>query len=310
MRSATPSTTTTLGSSANEGASPRSAERLACNSTRSSGGGRQPRGAPTNTTCAVCAAPTDATICHGCTNGLAVDLGQAPTLLRELDTTRYRLARLGGHGGAGDTPLPWHEPASLAARQLTAELWGWARVVHEELDHEVPIDPATYLERRVDGIRIMPWAGDLHARVTELIRAGWRAIDRPEQRYYAGPCSETCDTRLWFAAGQIAITCPTCRSRWLAQERRDWLLAAARDVEAPAVEIASALSLMTGRRLTASTIRVWVHRGLLVAVGERDGAKLYRLGDVLDVLTRHDLPPVVPEQRQPIDQIAGNGGRA
>ena len=107
---------------------------------------RDRQGAITDAKCADCAAPTDATICHASTRKLGVTLGQATSLLTELETTALRQSRIGAPGRGAGTPLPWNESASDAAGYLRAVLWGWARILHEDVDHEVPITPSTYLE--------------------------------------------------------------------------------------------------------------------------------------------------------------------
>lgn len=198
-------------------------------------------------------------------------------------------------------------------------------LVCEEFDHDAPTAPAAYLELRLDGIRRTEWAGELAREITDAVRAGWRAVDRPDGRHFAGPCSPDCDGRLWHSADAATVRCPACGATYDVADRREWLLAAARDHEDTADRIASAISLWTGRRLTASTIRVWVHRGHLQAVdrledrleravyGGRAVAR-YRLGDVHDVLTRRDLPAVLPEQRRAIEDqplpTTTNGGRS
>jgi hypothetical protein len=95
-----------------------------------------------------------------------------------------------------------------------------------------------------------------------------------------------CPTVLWTRIQSATVRCRTCKATYDAHERRAWLLDSAQEVEETASVIASALSVMLRRRLTASTIRTWVQRNLLAAVGERGSAKLYRVRDVRAALER------------------------
>ena len=133
--------------------------------------------------------------------------------------------------------------------------------------------PHVWLAAHRNDLRMRPWAGDAVRGCISAIKRGWSAVDRPEQRYYAGPCDTElpdperpnedvlCGYVLWARLDQRVITCPGCRTRYSVIERRDWLLRAAEDVLAPAPLIASALTLMTRRRVPASTIRSWAQIG-------------------------------------------------
>ena len=159
--------------------------------------------------------------------------------------------------------------------------------LHHHLDVQSLIrDPARWLAGHITDLRRQSWALDMSDDIHRLSRAGWRAIDRPENRFYAGPCrpvdhADPCPTVLWAKLTDTYVTCRACGTRWEVAERRAWLLRAVEDVEETAPVIASALTMMTGKRLPAATIRSWAHRDRLTSTGERDGARLYRVGDVL-----------------------------
>jgi hypothetical protein len=261
---------------------------------------------PSQPPCANCGATlTDqATICHACTGRLTADLASTADLLAELDTTITRQARITAPAkGNGDKPLPYDVGASTAATALRTALHGWARILHEETATPYPAGNAAvpaWLARHVDVIRLQEWAAEMAHDIKRAVDAGWRAVDRQEERYYAGPCGNqvndpagyyVCPTVLWARLNSSTVRCPTCRHTYDAHERRTWLLEAAQDVEETASVIASALSVMMRRRITASTIRTWVSRDLLASVGERGSAKLYRVRDVQAALERADAPP-------------------
>jgi hypothetical protein len=256
-------------------------------------------------TCGNCdAALTDqAAICHACTGRLVADLASTDGLLAELDTTITRQARITAPAkGNGDKPLPYDVGASIAAGDLRTALHGWARTLHEETATPYPAGNAAvpaWLARHADTIRLQEWAAEMAQDIKRAVDQGWRSVDRQEERYYAGPCGNqvndpagyyVCPTVLWTRLESGTVRCPTCKHTYDAHERRTWLLDAAQDVEETASAIASALSRMLRRRLTASTIRTWVTRGLLVSVGERGAAKLYRVRDVRKALERADEP--------------------
>jgi hypothetical protein len=255
--------------------------------------------------CANCdAALTDqGVICHACTGRLTADLASISDLLAELDTTITRQARITAPAkGNGDKPLPYDVGASIAAGDLRTALHGWARTLHEETATPYPSGNAAvpgWLARHADVIRMQEWAAEMAQDIKRAVDQGWRAVDRQEERYYAGPCGNqvndpaglyVCPTVLWVRLNAATIRCRTCSQTYDVHERRTWLLEAAGDVEETASVIASALSVMLRRRITASTIRTWVSRGLLASVGERGSAKLYRVRDVQAALERADAP--------------------
>lgn len=259
-------------------------------------------------TCVRCTAPlTDqAAICQACTGRLISDLAATPDLLAELDTTITRQARITTPSkGNGDKPIPYHGPASLAAGQIRAVLYGWAKTLLEETDADA-LDyaradraPAHWLMTHASDIRMRDWAPDLADELDLASRDGWACIDRPEERYYAGPCGNEiplddgivqCGRVLWVKLANSSVRCPACLHVWDALERRDWLLRAAEDVLETARVIASALTVMRRRRVSPSTIRSWASEGVVEAMGERDGAKLYRVGDVIAAMDRPHIP--------------------
>lgn len=269
-------------------------------------------------------------MCTKCTATARTILLQMPALLVELHRTTARGDQITDAGNAtpadaddASVRLPWNEHAAHAAenlertgRRIALRL---ARHLRELCTHPschgrghgprcaawepgivAARYPWAYLSTHLPQLRMTPMAPWALDDIDRHARAGWAAIDRPEDRYYAGPCGSQpleplappCPVVLWATADQTVITCPRCRTRWDVAQRRTWLLAAARDVTAPAGEIASALTIMTRRRVAATTIRSWAHRGQLRRADDPPGPRpLYRVGDVLDLL---DLDPPAP----------------
>jgi hypothetical protein len=70
---------------------------------------------------------------------------------------------------------------------------------------------ALWLARHMDRVRQHPAAADIVAEVTAAVRQAVRAIDRPPQRVYAGPCPALgCGTDLLTWPGHTRVTCAGC----------------------------------------------------------------------------------------------------
>jgi len=201
--------------------------------------------------------------------------------------------------------LPWNDHASRRAHALRRAC-RWA--AHRLDPAATPRADWTWLADHADDLRMTTWAPSALADIDAAARRGWQAIDRPEDRYYAGPCGHhaapsdpPCPVVLWATLHAATITCPRCRTRWDVAERRAWLLRSAYDVHATAQDIASLITLMTRRRLPASTVRAWRHRHptrLPVVALDHRGRQLHRVGDVLDLI---EHPPTShPTQANPI----------
>ncbi len=287
---------------------------------------------PEATECGVCGRPVQdgGWLCDGaggpagsCTTLLRTQLESIPDLLAELDHTALRQARVGDDDGPGDPGLPWNEHAAGLARHVrdltralavrllrdtgrfcghrSCRALGGARrgpVCAGWSDTSVAAHaPAVWVARNIALLRRRPWATYAANAVASAITTGWQAVDRPEQRYYAGPCPTEhpdparpgelvlCGRILWARLDQPAVSCAGCGVQHPVIERREFLLAAAHDVHATATDIASALTLMTRTRVPAVTIRSWASRGRLTATGTTtDGRPTYRVGDVLALL--------------------------
>ena len=258
--------------------------------------------------------PDHGTLCHRCTGRLRRDLLDIPTLISELTFTALRQSKTGDPTTrSGGTPMPWNERARQAQDGIRTAVLRWAAVLTSERLGEGTTIAAfarnvAWLADQTNLIRLRPWAPAMAADIRQAVAAGWRAIDRPENRWYAGPCGAEnrtpdgalieCGWTLWARIDQLTITCPQCRTPWRVDERREWLLSAADDVHETAPAIASALTIMLRVRVSPATIRWWASNGDLAPVGERGTAKLYRVGDVLTLINRRNLPTDTPQPEQ------------
>lgn len=276
--------------------------------------------------CEICSRPMgeQATFCAGCAYKLDAALADVCTyhgLAYDLDLAITRQARIGSRDGSRPTEaaVPVNLKASEVAGNLKGILSSWARVVHEETDapllgptcrrcqhgscaairhRELPPDTLTgiaaWLRPRVGWLRHHEAGAEAYDEITEAVRDARRIVDRPADKLYAGPCDE-CGEDLYARLEAVYVTCTSDAHEegeeptWSVEERRRWLLDSARDVLASGTEISRALTRYA-QPVTPSALRGYVHRGQLVARGERqEGGRmvmLYRLGDVLDILQR------------------------
>jgi hypothetical protein len=103
-----------------------------------------------------------------------------------------------------------------------------------------------------------------------------------------------CSRDLYAQPGATYVKCPSCRAQWRVAERRHILLEEARDTLLPVTVIArAALTLLDGEPSLArldARLRKWIERGKLDDYGVRVIAgqprRVYRMGDVIDTLTR------------------------
>ncbi|WP_028924218.1 hypothetical protein [Pseudonocardia acaciae] len=231
--------------------------------------------------------------CAPCTDHLASELADVPSLVAELDITRARLDRIAEPGaprGGGEVPLGYRptvaEVSDVLGMTLTSAARDLAlsgRAPHVDLPSQ-PIQLAAWLLDQREALRSEHRVADeLHyaIRVTRL------AIDRPPERVYLGPC-DRCDHDLYTAPAARATHCGQCQAPYLVEQRRRWLLHSLREHLATAVEISQGIGELYGQRINRKTIHVWHHRERLVAHGyARDNRQpLFRIGDVLDLAER------------------------
>jgi hypothetical protein len=67
------------------------------------------------------------------------------------------------------------------------------------------------------------WAAEMAQDIKRAVDQGWRAVDRQEERYYAGPCGNqvndpaglyVCPTVLWVRLNASTIRCRTCHQTY------------------------------------------------------------------------------------------------
>jgi hypothetical protein len=242
---------------------------------------------------------TPPTVCDTCADGFTQALAEIPWLVGELETTLtgrkgidYRTV---GGTPSSETRLPLHLAASGIRTELKATLTYWAKFCHETgLPHQSPhpglpqnnhASISRWLMWRTDALTLHDRGPDAVDQITSVVAKGKRLIDRPADKWYAGPCdTETCNVELYARTKAGTLTCHECATVYDISERRSWLLQAAEDVLADATTIAVAVSWLGGIPVTPARLWKWNERGRIVPHGHDGRKPLYRVGDVLDVL--------------------------
>lgn len=265
--------------------------------------------------CPGCHQPVeDGALCRSCTKRLADDLAAVDDLSAELETWRVKLDRIGARAprGGQHVPLGFRPQAVEIADVLHMTLAGWARDVAAavgdplyDVPAETPTALAAWLNARIETARHLAAVGAMADEVGYAVRTVRRAIDRPGDRSYAGPCDvelaggQVCDTDLYAYPGADHVVCRGCGARYPMEARRAWLLAGVREHLATAAEISQGIGELHGQPINRRTINVWHHRGRLADHGHtKQGYPLYRIGDVLDLAAQSVTRQVDDPARQ------------
>lgn len=273
------------------------------------------------TICVTCGLVLDAAVADICAyRGLAYDLAIArarqAVLAGSAGITRPpEPSRAQDHtvGILRPTPWPFNRRAATAAEQLLAALVTWTRLIRDETDRR-PIagpvcrrcdhpscrmirlrrpppedlaDLAAWFRPHIGWLRHHAAAAAAFEEITDAVAAARRAVDRPADKLYAGPCD--CGDHLYARLDTTYVQCPACRSVWRVEARRLWLLRSAEDLLLTTTEISRAITRLT-QQVTPEMIRGYVNRGRLLARGTTiksgNTVPVYRLGDVLDILAQ------------------------
>lgn len=236
--------------------------------------------------------PSTTYVCNSCIDKLAYLIAVLPSRWRELQRVITKQVSFGGSNNGGksaDTPMMFNTHASDLAWTITNTLTTWVRHVQEErgvcaypeLSGDAVMPMALWLYKAV------PWLATRQEgaeAIDELIYCLSRmsgVIDRPADRWYAGPCE--CGTDLYVRPTANVVTCRNCAESYVVSDRRKWLLEEAEDRLAYAALICRAVSIL-GEPVSQMQISRWVKRGRLIhRAHDKQKRKLYRVGDVLDL---------------------------
>ena len=258
--------------------------------------------------------PHDGFLCSSCVATLRRDLSAVPYLLADLDITisKQDLLSDSEKRASSERPLPLRLGPMEAKRDLAETLANWVQhlvaqhhavppydilvvaphvnkrgaLVEQRSDRQV-LALAAWMVGHINYVQIDPEAGNLADEIGYAVITAQRAVDKPLQLVYAGPCDE-CTTDLYAHPRKAEVECRGCAAVYDIAARRGWLLEQAEGQLLTATEMSRALPGLLQKPLTASMIRGLAHRGRLTqhpADPRRPREPLYRVGQVIDVLT-------------------------
>ena len=155
---------------------------------------------------------------------------------------------------------------------------------------------------QLEWLRHQQEAAEAFGDLREAAREVERIVDRPRDRWYAGPCwgelpvdegeagePERCMVELYAAPGAKTVRCRECGNVYDAESRKQWLLDEARDALVHAELMARALTALGIEDVTPARVRGMARHGRLMAKGTNQaGDPTYRVGDVLDVIEEQE----------------------
>lgn len=218
--------------------------------------------------------------CTTCMGKLERALGDVGALWEQLDIVLTRQARYSdAQGRGGDKALPFNPEASEIGWVLRNTLTTWCRLIAEERGWNLPEDEPAKIAGWI--LHHMTWlrgqeAGHLAIEeITSAVNAVRRAVDRPAERLYAGPCKE-CGIDLYGKPGATSLTCKHCEAVLTLESQHDWMDAVLLDKIVTAKE-GSMLLARYGMKASKETINKWRQRGKLGDRGkDRDEAWVYQ----------------------------------
>jgi hypothetical protein len=157
--------------------------------------------------------------CATCVATLRRDLSAIPDLIADLMTTISRQDKIGDQTGprGSERPLPLRLGPMEGRRDLADTLANWAMEVHGGIAQGnasvggaffVPARLAAYLLDHLLDITAHPDAGDCADEIGYAVITAQRAIDKPLQAQYAGPCeAEGCGADLYARLYAREVVC-------------------------------------------------------------------------------------------------------
>lgn len=229
--------------------------------------------------CGACEKQPDGVyLCPGCRDKLVQDLEIIPATVEAIWVSAARMDV--GNGSVGSTghktaTEPVNATAYDVGRTLNVVLSGWADTLGYPEPHAVRA--AAVLLAHIREVRAAEWAPDLKRELREVLWQCDTVTDRRPPRVFAGICPmETddgaeCGTPVYVVEGRTEAKCRECKATWDVTDWRERAVTAAGLETGTAVEVSRILS-DPARALVfpANKISVWVNRGKLTPVNERE----------------------------------------
>jgi len=227
----------------------------------------------------------DGYTCQRCADKLSVALGDIPALWDELDTVLTRQSRYSDpEGRGGEKAVPFNIKASELGTALRGLLNTWCRLIAEERGKDLPEDhPAAvayWLLNQVTWLRHHRAGSEAVEELTDAVNAVRRAVDRPAERIYAGPCVE-CGGDMYAKPDAASVECRPCGVGYDVAGRVAWMKSQVYGRLVTAKEGVVLLSRF-GLPVAQKTIDKW-HERKRLADHERDaeGKWLYLFDDLV-----------------------------
>lgn len=248
-----------------------------------------------------CGRPTrdGAYVCEHHLDALGKALGDTAWLDEELEITIGKRRGLPTEGSAAsaEKALPYNAGAAEVRDNLKATLVGWVRICDEEAVRSsdprngLPEDTLTAISRwllwRVDGLAFHEAGYEAVDEIVYAVAEATKAIDRPAERQYVGPCS--CGRDLYRKPGAAMVRCRFCEVELEAEKLTNSLreqmvgrLVTARE----GATLLSRFDMATGQ----GTIDKWRQRGRIVERGHDAAGRRMYLFDELLILAAQTAP--------------------
>ena len=248
----------------------------------------------------------NAVICGTCEGSLARALGDLDALLDELDVTLTRQAKkrpTRGNQASDGAPMPYDIRASEAGRDLRVLLKDWTSLVADGLadTHTFVTLPtpatartlAAWLLHHTHWIATHETGPDAYSEIVAAVNNIRRTIDIAPDTTYIGPCYAVindveCTEDVYAHEGKATARCRVCGTTHDVANRTGQAAAISTTATATAVIMSRSLQL-GGLPLEPRRIRVWAHRGHLVAAGTGPkGAPTYVVAHVARLIHLHE----------------------
>jgi hypothetical protein len=224
-------------------------------------------------------------------------LGDVGALWDELDTVLTRQARYSdaeGRGGS-EKALPFNPTASELGWVLRNTLSTWCRLISEERgkplpegENPPPAVVAGWLLHHTTWLRHHRAGHEAVEEITSAVNQIRKAVDRPPERIYAGPCVE-CGGDMYGKPGAEVVECRPCGIGYEVAGRVAWMKAQVYGRLVTAREGVVLLSRF-GLPVVQKTIDKWFERKRLAEHGHDPAGKRLYLFDDLVTLAAADTP--------------------
>lgn len=230
----------------------------------------------------------DGYTCQRCADRLSVALGDVPALWEQLDIVLTRQARYGDpEGRGGEKAVPFNIKASELGTALRGLLNTWCRLIAEERGKPLPEgeDPpppvvAGWLLAHVVWLRHHRAGHEAVEEITSVVRAIRKAVDRPAERIYAGPCRD-CGGDMFGKPGAVSVECRPCGLSYDVAGMLTWMRGQVYGRLVTAKEGVVLLSRF-GLPVAQKTIDKWHERNRLTEHGhDPSGKRLYLFDDLV-----------------------------